>query len=1097
MGRLRHSVPAVVPLSLALMCASCGGGSSSVIQPPPPPPADFSLNLSSNSISIAQGAASSAVNVSVNPVNGFSGAVQVSLNALPAGVTSNPASPFSVAAGASTSVVLGASANAAVGNFAISVLGTSGSLSHSASLAVAIQSAVNPALPRTAYARTNSTTAADDPFGEPHRRHITYDPANKHVFIANRAMNRVDVFSTVGQSSIAQISVPGATSADLSADGTTVWIGTALEQIVAIDTSSLQTRKRYSLTGLAPLPGPIFSRPVEVLSLSNGKSMVRLRQPVSSRALLALWDPASNSLTDLTSSAPALFQQGVGVLACSGDHSKVLAAANDSSGELALFDSGGKLLAGPLTLGTGSVTRIAANADGSRFAALFAASASTQLLLLDASLKQVGAYVPAIVHGVAFSRDAKYLYLSESSSGASFITILDGHTAQLIGRAPDAAIQGVSSEIEDADETQLLFGLSNRGVSFVDAAAPANLSSPAPAIAAAPSLQPSEGSLAGGTSVILAGQNFTSPAQLKFGSQSALSVTVSAPAQIQASSPPSVTSGAVNLTSYFQNGWLAIAPDAFSYGPQILQLLPNAGTNTGGDSVQIYGYGFGADPAKITVKFGGANAVVQKVESVTSIAASIGLDASYPFSLERITLQTPPGSPGKADVFVSAPAGATTSAKSFQYLQSVQSYSKPGLFKFLLYDQKRQRIYLTALDHLDVFDFQQSTFLAPLLPPGGPPPNAGLRGLALTPDGSQLIVADFGAQKVYLLDPVKGTGTTVPVGGVPGFTNSGPARVAATSTQTVFVGLSGEGGSSGACSTCLAQMNLTVSPPTIQPAPQPQVTSLTGAPLVQGTAAGDLVFVAFGAAPGGPVAVWSASAPNQFVTSAANASTTDLGASSDGSLFALQSRATIEMRTADLSLTSVPNSAELEQIPGRVLVPGVALHPSGALLYQPFLTGAPGSVGVKGGIDILDAHSGALRLRIFLPQQLMTDVDGLHGSFLTTDENGQRLFALTSSDGTSQNAALTVVQLAAVPLGIGTIAPSAVAATGGANLTIRGSGFQSGTTLTINGKPASVTFKDANTLLVVTPSLTPGSQQIAITNPDGETVSLDAAFIAN
>jgi len=140
---------------------------------------------------------------------------------------------------------------------------------------------------------------------------------------------------------------------------------------------------------------------------------------------------------------------------------------------------------------------------------------------------------------------------------------------------------------------------------------------------------------------------------------------------------------------------------------------------------------------------------------------------------------------------------------------------------------------------------------------------------------------------------------------------------------------------------------------------------------------------------------------------------------------------------------------------------------------------------VEGGIDILDAHSGALRLRIFLPQQFMTDVDGLHGSFLATDENGQRLFAITSSDGTPQNAALTIVQLVAVPLGIGTIAPSTVAATGGAILTIRGSGFQSATALTINGKAASVTFKDANTLLVVTPSLAPGSQQIAITNPTG------------
>jgi hypothetical protein len=180
-----------------------------------------------------------------------------------------------------------------------------------------------------------------------------------------------------------------------------------------------------------------------------------------------------------------------------------------------------------------------------------------------------------------------------------------------------------------------------------------------------------------------------------------------------------------------------------------------------------------------------------------------------------------------------------------------------------------------------------------------------------------------------------------------------------------------------------------------------------------------------------------------------------------------------------------------------VLVPGVTLHPSGALIYQPFLTGSPASAGVKGGIDIFDAHSGALRLRVFLPQQFMTDVDGLHGSFLTTDETGQRLFSITSSDGTAQNAALTVVQLAAVPLAIGSITPSTVAASGGATLTIRGSGFQSTTTLSINGKAATVTFKDASTLLAVTPALAPGPQQLTLTNPDGETVSLDAALIAN
>jgi hypothetical protein len=210
------------------------------------------------------------------------------------------------------------------GNFSVSVQGTSGGLSHSTNLAVTIQSGVNSALPRTAYARTDATSAVDDPFGEPHHRHIAYDFANKRVFIANRAMNRMDVFSTTSQAPVAQVSVPGASSADISADGSTVWIGTALEEIVAIDTSALRVKNHYVLAGLTPSPGAIFSSPVEVLSLSNGKSLVRLRQRVSSEALLALWDPASNSLSDLTSTAAVLFQQGVGVLARSGDHSKVL-----------------------------------------------------------------------------------------------------------------------------------------------------------------------------------------------------------------------------------------------------------------------------------------------------------------------------------------------------------------------------------------------------------------------------------------------------------------------------------------------------------------------------------------------------------------------------------------------------------------------------------------------------------------------------------------------------------------------------------------------------------------------------------------------------
>ena len=1099
MGRLRRSAPLFSLALLFLALTGCGGGSNSIQPPPPPPPQpDFSIGFSQNSVSVLQGATSQAVKLSVNPLNGFTGSVQVTLSGLPSGVVASPASPFSIAAGSSIPVLFSAAANASTGNSTISAQGTSGSLSHPASLALTIQAGVSASLPRTTYSRTDSVPAMDDPSGELHHRHIAYDPARQHVFVANRAMNRVEVFSSTNFTRVAQVSIPGASSADLSSDGATVWIGTVTEQVVAIDTSSLQIKARYEITGLQPLPNTLFDRPEELLALFSGKLVLRLRQSQSSEALLALWTPSSNSLANLTSTEPQLFQNGLGAIARTGDQSKLLVAASDASGEIAVYDSNGNVLAGPRGLGNGTIPLVAANPDGSRFAAVFVSNGATQVLLLDGSLNPTGTYSTSAVNGLVFSRDGQFLYVSENAAAPPIITVLDGHTLNAISQVPDLWIAGRRTEIEEIDNTKLLFGVANRGLSFVDAATPASLTATAPVFAAPPAARPSEGPMTGGTATVLNGQNFGTPAQILFGTQSATNVAATGNSQISATSPPNAANGPVNITSYFSNGWLTLAPDAFSYGPQVLQILPNAGTPAGGDTVQIYGYGFGSDPTKLTVTIGGVVATAQTAQDVTAIATSLGLDSTYPFPLESITLQTPAGTPGKADVVITSPAGTATDSKSFQYLQSENFYPHPAFYTFVLYDQARQRLYLSDIDHVDVFEITSSTFDQPgIEPPGGPPPSAGIRGLALTPDGSQLVAADFGSQSIYLFNPDTRSGITVPVGGVAGVVNSGPARVAATSTQSIFVGLSAESGSSGTCAFCLGQLNLTAIPPVLQPVTEPQVSSITGAPLIQSNGNGDQVFVAFASAPGGPLALWNSSSPNQFSTLTANASATDLGAAADGTLFVLRANGTTEIRTADLALAAVPANQELLQIPGRNQVPGVTLHPSGSLLYQPFLTGPAGSAGVKGGIDILDAHTGFLRMRILLSQQFMTAVDALHGIFLTTDENGQRLFALTSQDGTAQNAGIAVVTLANVPLGIGTLSPANGPAAGGTTLTIRGSGFATGATATIGGKSASVTFKDMNTLTVITPALPAGAQRLTITNPDGETISLDAAFTAN
>ncbi|MGC2815063.1 MAG: hypothetical protein WA207_06620, partial [Candidatus Acidiferrum sp.] len=375
--------------------------------------------------------------MSVGALNGFSGTVQVSLSGLPAGIVSNPAGSFGVAAGASAPVLFSAASNAGTGSFTVTATGVSGSISHPANLGLSVQSGVVANLPRSTFARTDSTPAMDDPSGEFHHRHVVYDPAHQLIFVANRAMNCVDVFSSSSAARVAEVSVPGASSADLSPDNSTVWIGTVTEQPVAIDTTSLQIKARYELSGLQPLPNTLFDRPEELLALAGGNLIMRLRQSQSSESLLALWTPSSNTLTNLTSTEPQLFQNGLGAMARTSDQTKVLVAASDSSGELAIYDANGNVFAGPHGLGSGTIPLVAANADGSRFAVDFVANGVSQVMLLDGSFNQTGSYTSSAINGMVFSRDGQFLYVSENTGSPPVITALDGHSLGVIGQVPD------------------------------------------------------------------------------------------------------------------------------------------------------------------------------------------------------------------------------------------------------------------------------------------------------------------------------------------------------------------------------------------------------------------------------------------------------------------------------------------------------------------------------------------------------------------------------------------------------------------------------------------------------------------------------------
>jgi len=207
-GGVRNRSSQIFLIALALSAGGCGasGGSGGISTPPPAP--NFLLNLSSTSVSVAQGSTSPPVGISVAPQNGFADSVQVTLSGLPAGVTTNPPSPFSVPVGQTISVLFGAAASASIGQFNLMAQGTSGSLASAESFSLAIQPAAITNLPGSTFVENDSVPAVGTPPGSPPRRQIVFDAANQRFYVANLAMNRVEVYSSVTQTLQTSIVAP-------------------------------------------------------------------------------------------------------------------------------------------------------------------------------------------------------------------------------------------------------------------------------------------------------------------------------------------------------------------------------------------------------------------------------------------------------------------------------------------------------------------------------------------------------------------------------------------------------------------------------------------------------------------------------------------------------------------------------------------------------------------------------------------------------------------------------------------------------------------------------------------------------------------------
>lgn len=102
---------------------------------------DFGITASPNTVTVAQGQQSGQVNVSMTPLNGFAGDVTFTVSGLPAGVTVTPSGSQQLETGWIDPIAFIASSTAAIGTSTVTITGTSGVLTHTATIQLAVTAA--------------------------------------------------------------------------------------------------------------------------------------------------------------------------------------------------------------------------------------------------------------------------------------------------------------------------------------------------------------------------------------------------------------------------------------------------------------------------------------------------------------------------------------------------------------------------------------------------------------------------------------------------------------------------------------------------------------------------------------------------------------------------------------------------------------------------------------------------------------------------------------------------------------------------------------------------------------------------------------------
>lgn len=735
-----------------------------------------------SSVSVHAGSfTTTAVSIGSYANGGVIGTFSIAATSVPAGLTITPMQATFSGQGSQTFYIQ-AAPNAQDGT--VTFQGTWNTLTATAQTSVTVLPASTntptSVRSRNAYVRSDSTAQY---LSFPPPTWSLYDSTTARFFAADYGTSRLNVYDAATEKQIGFIAIPNPFGIGQSASGT-IYVGTMSGDIYLVDPVAMKITQRISSASIGSSgfsANAVFPRPDGTLLLES-YFLVPGFDWVEGANNFALWDPATNALTTLPNCNNGTSRTTFGLPTNNGARlllmpqmlspaTNLLCSVDLSTGNVIT------LPAPPQTPINGYLATLTVSPDGNTVAGFD----GTSIWVLDAATLTVKNKFAASSSSSLASNpsmligpDNQTVYLTGADNN-QHILAYNMSSGQLLGWMPSVQIPlalGYSVSVpflQGLSTNGLLGGVMDQGFGFIDINA-INAPPVGSALGTAV-LDVPYGPTSGGTdtSWFLASDGTTTNnpplGTTYFGSAAATGLSLGTEG-FYATTPPGPP-GPVDIITVTTDGGEQLLPEAFSYGPFVLEAPTTYATAEGGGPAQIYGYGFGPSnipnlsaeigppPTDLQVLIGGASAALTGYLSAPYSMSDVNY-GQMPFPLVGTEFTVPAGIAGNtASIVVTNSSGTTTANQKFTYLPATVSYPLAGVSLYDgIYDSTRDLYYFTDSAQIQVFSRTQGKWLAPIpVPqPANPYGPERLLALGLSPDHSKLAVSDAGSMAIDVID---------------------------------------------------------------------------------------------------------------------------------------------------------------------------------------------------------------------------------------------------------------------------------------------------------------------------------------------------------